>query len=298
MKLSHSLLVAAQALSVLALPAPNKAGQVATTSITSAAAAVTASVTSAAATATTTVATGAEDEAGAEEGAENEIEQQGQFAQVIELGGGDIKTDTKFPPGVSTYHPLKYGRFYTPHRSITDSELKTNGVFEVEFQNQEARQLRVTENKNPAAAPKGFVALEPVSYVVELGGGAAAAQGLTLQKIDYIRNAESAIDISTGQIARFCTEANAFVFGEGELEFEADENELTLTVENMVGEWAVFVPEAAAGGEAAVVEGDAGADAADDCGEGTKCKELVDAIQGLIGKEEGSGQGRDRNRRG
>ena len=68
---------------------------------------------------------------------------------------------------------------------------QANGIFEVEFQNQQGRQLRVTENRNPAAAPKGFTALEPVSYIVELGGGAAAAQGLTLSKIDYIRNANS-----------------------------------------------------------------------------------------------------------
>lgn len=69
--------------------------------------------------------------------------------------------------------------------------MKTNGKLEVEFQNQQGRQLRVTENRNPAAAPNGFVALEPVSYIVELGGGAAAAQGLTLSKIDYILNANS-----------------------------------------------------------------------------------------------------------
>jgi hypothetical protein len=70
-------------------------------------------------------------------------------------------------------------------------QCQTNGVLEIEFQNAEGRQLRVTENPAPAAAPAGFVALEPVSYIVELGGGAAAAQGLTLQKIDYIRNANS-----------------------------------------------------------------------------------------------------------
>lgn len=82
---------------------------------------------------------------------------------------------------------------------VANTKCKTNGVFEVEFQNQDARQLRVTENKNPAAAPKGFVALEPVSYVVELGGGAAAAQGLTLQKIDYIRNADSKPPLTTAR---------------------------------------------------------------------------------------------------
>ena len=42
----------------------------------------------------------------------------------------------------------------------------------------------MTENKLPAAPPTGFVALETVSYKIELAGG--SAEGLTLQKIDYI----------------------------------------------------------------------------------------------------------------
>lgn len=109
------------------------------------------------------------------------------------------------------------------------------------------------------------------------------------------------LDISTGQVARFCAEANSFVFGEGELEFEADENELTLSVTNMVGEWAVFLPQAAAGGaaggEAGVGNGagegagagtgagtGAGAgDALAGCGQGTLCRALLDALQRLTG---------------
>ncbi|KAK4039351.1 hypothetical protein C8A01DRAFT_47143 [Parachaetomium inaequale] len=281
MKFSCSLLIAAQVLSVLALPAPNGAGQVARASRTT--------TTAAAATTTAAAEAGAGEgagagagEAGEGEAAENEVEQEAQFNTVVELGGGDIKTDTLFPAG-------------------------TNGVLEIEFQNPEGRQLRVTENPAPAAAPAGFVALEPVSYIVELGGGAAAAQGLTLQKIDYIRNANSTLDISTGQVARFCTEANAFVFGEGELEFEVEENELTLSVTNMVGEWAFFLPEAAAAGGGAGAGAGEGAEAgagagagagaeagagagagegagavADPCGPRTACRALLDALQGLI----------------
>jgi hypothetical protein len=58
------------------------------------------------------------------------------------------------------------------------------------------------------------------------------------------------VDISKGQIGRFCTDMNTFIVGAavGELEFEVEENELTLTVDNMVGEWAVFVPAAAGTG--------------------------------------------------
>ncbi|KAL2268850.1 hypothetical protein VTJ83DRAFT_3696 [Remersonia thermophila] len=254
MKLTSTLLVAAQVLSVLALPAPQE-----TTSDVATTATVTETSTSASATATATAAPGAGE---GEENKENEIEQQGQFNRVIRLGGGNVKIDTLFPAGV-------------------------NGVFEVEFQNQQARNLRVRENRNPAPPPKGFTALEPVSYIVELSGN---PRNVALQKIDYIRNANSTVDISQGQIARFCREAQAFVFGEGELEFEAEENELTLTVSNMVGEWAFFVPSAGAGAGAGAgeagnsAETGAGAGAADQCGPGTLCRALLDALQGLTGQ--------------
>lgn len=61
-------------------------------------------------------------------------------------------------------------------------------MFEVEFQNPDARVLTVTENATPGNAPLGFDFLEPVSYVIQLEGG---AEGLTLQKVDYILNAGS-----------------------------------------------------------------------------------------------------------
>jgi hypothetical protein len=96
MKLSCSLLVAVQVLSVLALPAPNQAGQA------GGAVAVTTSAAKAGATegAGAGAEAGAGGEAGGEAGAENEVEQNGQFGQAIDLGGGNIKTDTQFPPGV------------------------------------------------------------------------------------------------------------------------------------------------------------------------------------------------------
>lgn len=94
MKPSEVLLLAAQALSVLALPAPSKAGETA--------AAPKASTTTTAAAAATTTAT-AEAGTGGEAGeAKNEIEQAGQFGQIIQLGGGNIKTDIQFPPGVGS----------------------------------------------------------------------------------------------------------------------------------------------------------------------------------------------------
>ncbi|KAK1955930.1 hypothetical protein LY78DRAFT_663928 [Colletotrichum sublineola] len=156
-----------------------------------------------------------------EEGAkEGEQELEGQFMVPLRLGGANVKQDILFPPG-------------------------TNGRLEVEFQNAVGRTLTVTENRSPAAAPPGFVAVEPVSYRINLVEG---AQGLTLSKVDYIINPGNTLDISKGQIGRLFTEINAFIIDPalGELEFEAEENELTLTVANMNGEFAIFVPQAAA----------------------------------------------------
>lgn len=152
---------------------------------------------------------------------------------------------------------------------------------EVEFQNAEGRTLTVTENTAPAPPPDGFVAAEAVSYKIDLAEG---ADNLTLSKVDYILNAGSkcpsiclletlysantnlhdlgTLDISGGKIGRLCTEANAFLIDSavGELEFEAEENELTLSVANINGEWAIFLPaeagaaDPAAGEEAAATE--------------------------------------------
>ncbi len=114
MKLSSGLLLATQVLAVLALPAPSKAGEGAanaSATTTAAAAATTSATTTAAvevtASATTTAAAAATTSAaaGGGEAEKNEVELKGQFGQVVELGGGNIKTDTQFPPGVSLILP-------------------------------------------------------------------------------------------------------------------------------------------------------------------------------------------------
>ncbi|KAK7413497.1 hypothetical protein QQX98_007645 [Neonectria punicea] len=176
--------------------------------------------------------------AGEGEGAENEVEKAGLFDEAVALDGGDVKQDVLFPPG-------------------------TNGVLEVEFQNAEGRTLTVTENKTPAAPPAGFVAVEAVSYIIDLAEG---ADGLTLSKVDYILTEGNTLDISQGQIGRFCAEAGAFIIDPavGELEFEVEENELTLTVANMNGEWGIFMPDAAAAGDGAAEDGAAEGGAAED----------------------------------
>ncbi|KAK2752908.1 hypothetical protein CKAH01_06149 [Colletotrichum kahawae] len=168
-------------------------------------------------------AAGGEAGAGGEgEKKENEKEIEGAFNVPVRLGGAGVKQDVLFPPG-------------------------KNGRFEVEFQNAIGRTLTVTENRSPAPPPAGFTAVEAVSFKVNLAEG---AQGMTLSKIDYILNPGiDTLDISKGQIGRLFPEANAFIINPalGELEFEAEENELTLKVANMNGEFAVFLPQASGG---------------------------------------------------
>ncbi|KAF4873779.1 hypothetical protein CGCSCA1_v007010 [Colletotrichum siamense] len=167
-------------------------------------------------------AAGGEAGAGGEgEKKENEKEIEGAFNVPVRLGGAGVKQDVLFPPG-------------------------KNGRFEVEFQNAIGRTLTVTENRAPAPPPAGFTAVEAVSFKVNLAEG---AQGMTLSKIDYILNPGNKLDISKGQIGRLFPEANAFIIDPalGELEFEAEENELTLKVANMNGEFAVFLPQANGG---------------------------------------------------
>ncbi|PPQ93605.1 hypothetical protein CVT25_005485 [Psilocybe cyanescens] len=152
----------------------------------------------------------------------DELELTATFGTPVALGGGDVKTDVLFPKGVI-------------------------GIFEVEFQDKNANTLTVTENKTPGTAPAGFAFLDPSTYKIVLDKG---ADNLTLQKVDFIFDPTLAtlkdVDISKSRVGKLCTETNTFVISEalGEEEFEDDENEVTLTVKNMIGEWGVFIPTA------------------------------------------------------
>ncbi|KAH0836052.1 hypothetical protein AYO21_02693 [Fonsecaea monophora] len=156
----------------------------------------------------------------------------GTFGQAVALQGGDIQTDVLYPPSAI-------------------------GSLEIEFKNRDGRTLNVRENKTPAPPPTGFVALEPSSFIVNLAGG---TQGLTLQKVDYIFNVANpavvAANIAQAQVGKLSADGCQFVIDTalGELEFEAEENELSLTVADMNGEWGIFVSQAAVASQAAAEE--------------------------------------------
>ncbi|KAF6765502.1 hypothetical protein DFP72DRAFT_797982 [Ephemerocybe angulata] len=149
----------------------------------------------------------------------------GTFATAIPLLGGDQKTDVLFTKG-------------------------TVGSLEVEFQDKNTNTLTVTENKAPAknSVPAGFAFLDPVTYKIALEKSAA---GLTLQKVDFIFDPASTalkgVDFAKAKVGKLCTETKAFVISDavGEQEFEADENEVTLTASDINGEWGIFIPTAA-----------------------------------------------------
>ncbi|KAH9870211.1 hypothetical protein J1614_007134 [Plenodomus biglobosus] len=168
------------------------------------------------------------------EGAANEVEIESAFDTAVPVEGGDLKQDLVFTPS-------------------------TVGKFEYEFQAVTADEVTVKENTAPAAPPAGFEAIEPTSYIVSLAKSKGA--GLTLSKIDYIFDTAAAglagKDITTAQVGKLCVEAGGFVISEslGELEFEVEENEVTLNLNKNVtaeGEWGIFLPVAAGVAEGAV----------------------------------------------
>jgi hypothetical protein len=151
----------------------------------------------------------------------DEVEIESAFDTAVPVQGGDLKQDLVFTPS-------------------------TVGKFEFEFQSAAADEITVTENVGAAAAapPAGFEAIEPNSYTVALGVSKGA--GLTLSKIDYIFDAAAAglagKDVTQAQVGKLCAETGSFVISEllGELEFEVEENEVTLNLNKNVtaeGQW-------------------------------------------------------------
>ncbi|KAF2641156.1 hypothetical protein P280DRAFT_548911 [Massarina eburnea CBS 473.64] len=164
-----------------------------------------------------------------EEENKNEVNLTGVFGKATALEGGDIKQDVLFSKS-------------------------TVGSFEFEFSNKVADQVTVAENQAPTGtAPTGFEFLEKSTYAVSLG--TSKGVGLTLSKIDYIFDTTSAglqgKDIAQSKVGRLCPETGAFVISDsiGEVEFEADENEVTLNLNKNVtaqAEWGIFIPVASA----------------------------------------------------
>ncbi|PPQ65258.1 hypothetical protein CVT24_011413 [Panaeolus cyanescens] len=148
-----------------------------------------------------------------------ELPLQATFGATLQFPGGSLKTDLLFPPSAA-------------------------GLFELEHTGASPATAVVTAKTPSAAPPTGFVFVDPQSFVVTTSD----TTGSSLLKIDYIFSdaVKNAIDASKGVIGKFDAASNQFVIENlGEFEFEADENEWTLTVADLNGEWAMLVPTSA-----------------------------------------------------
>lgn len=123
------------------------------------------------------------------------------------------------------------------------------GLLEVEVNATLANAVTVKVNKTPVAPPKGFLFVDPVTYQIST---ASATGANDVVKVDYIFSAAvlAAADVKQGVIGKLDTATNQFIVDpavlKAEFEFEEDENEWTLTVPDLNGEWAILIPQAAA----------------------------------------------------
>ncbi|KIJ41150.1 hypothetical protein M422DRAFT_48900 [Sphaerobolus stellatus SS14] len=122
--------------------------------------------------------------------------------------------------------------------------LTGSGKYEVEYENTVSNTVTVSQKTATGLAPSGFHFLDTNSFTVKLSDPTANA---TLLKSDYIFNTSSplvaAVDITKSLVGRLDTTTNTFVVENvGELEFEDDEGEISLAVDDANGEWAVLAP--------------------------------------------------------
>ncbi|KAF5331353.1 hypothetical protein D9611_011879 [Ephemerocybe angulata] len=119
------------------------------------------------------------------------------------------------------------------------------GSLEVEIKSAAANTITVKKNTKPVAPPTGFVFVDPTSFQIATASATAATD---LVKVDYIFTdaVAKAVDITKGVIGKLDAAKNEWVTDpaalKAEFEVEADENEWTLTVPDLNGEWAVFIP--------------------------------------------------------
>ncbi|KAF2971982.1 hypothetical protein GQX73_g1612 [Xylaria multiplex] len=119
------------------------------------------------------------------------------------------------------------------------------GSLEVEYNGTSANTILVAPGLATAAPPAGHLFVDPLTFTITTE---TAPQAGDVLKVDYIFTAEmkAAIDASKGIPGKFDAATQQFVTTDlGEFEFEEEENEWSLTVTDLNGQWAFFVPETA-----------------------------------------------------
>lgn len=119
------------------------------------------------------------------------------------------------------------------------------GNLEVEVNATAANAVAVVNGNPSGNPPTGFLFVDPQSFTISTQSATAATD---VVKVDYIFSAAilAAVDPTQGRIGKLDAATNEFVVdGVGEFEFEVEENEWSLTVPDLNGEWAILIPEAA-----------------------------------------------------
>ncbi|KAI1812987.1 hypothetical protein GGS20DRAFT_502875 [Poronia punctata] len=119
------------------------------------------------------------------------------------------------------------------------------GALEVEYNGTAANSITVVPKMASAPPPEGHLFVDPQTFTITTANPPAAGDKL---KVDYKFTAgvKAAIDPAKAITGKFDPATNQFVTtGLGEFEFEADEDEWSLTVTDLNGEWALLVPKSA-----------------------------------------------------
>lgn len=135
------------------------------------------------------------------------------------------------------------------------------GSIEAEYNGTAANTVTVAPKMASIAPPAGLMYVDPLTFTISTATPPAAGD---IHQVDYIfgEASSNAVDVSQSTIGKLDTATGQFVTeGLGELEFEAEENEVALKVADMNGEWAVFVPTSAV--KAPEGEGEAAAESED-----------------------------------
>lgn len=130
----------------------------------------------------------------------------------------------------------------TPH--LTE---QAAGSLEVEYNGTAANAVTVKQNANPAAPPAGMVFVDLNTFQIQTRDPTDPATDTVKVDYKFTEAVKRAADVTQGTVGKLDPATNTFVTqGLGEFEFEADENEWSLTVPNLNGEWAIFIPQSAA----------------------------------------------------
>ncbi|KAI1864604.1 hypothetical protein JX265_008328 [Neoarthrinium moseri] len=171
-------------------------------------------------------------------------------------------------------NPVQGGNLFTKMKLPANAA----GAFEVEYNGTAANSITIAPKMATVPPPAGLMYIDPLTFTVTT---ATPPVGDDKHQIDYIfaEGSSNAVDVTKSVVGKLDAATNQFVTENlGELEFEAEENEIALKLADMNGEWAVFVPTTAvkagegeaAGGEAAAGEKAAGEAAAGEKAAGEK----------------------------